>query len=80
MRTLLALLLWTGVALAQNSFPTPGGQTVRGVVVMCISAGNAVPCSGTVTSGPDGQFVTAGGQTVGGVVRMCLSGGVAVPC
>jgi hypothetical protein len=80
MRTLLALVLWTGVAMAQNSFPTPGGARVPGAVVMCITAGKAVPCSGTVTAGPDGSFKAPGGQTVGGKVRMCVTGGVATPC
>ena len=80
MRTLLALMLMCASALAQNSFPTAGGQTVQGRVAMCMTGGQAKPCSGTVTAGPDAQFPTAGGATVGSVVWMCLVGGKAVPC
>lgn len=80
MRTLLALILWTGVATAQNSFPTPGGARVPGIVAMKIVGGKAVPISGTVTSGPDGSFGTPGGATVGGSVWMCIVGGKAQPC
>ena len=78
--TMLAIVMWAGVALAQNSFPTPGGQTVRGIVVMCITAGKAVPCTGTAPPGPDNEFPTPGGATVGGGVSMCIVGGLAVPC
>lgn len=80
MRTALALVLWSGVAMAQNSFPTAGGQTVQGRIAMCMVAGLAKPCSGTITSGPDAEVPTAGGATVGSVVWMCLTAGKAVPC
>lgn len=80
MRIIAALMLMAAPAAAQSSFVTPGGQTVQGAVTMCVVAGKAVPCTGTVTSGPDGTFTTPGGQTVGGRVQMCLTAGVAVPC
>lgn len=64
----------------QNSFPTPGGASVRGVVLMCYTAGQAKPCTGTVTSGPDETFTTPGGATVGGIVKMCIVANQAVPC
>jgi hypothetical protein len=80
MKTLAALILMCAPAFAQSSFVAPGGQIVPGIVVMCITAGKAVPCSGSVTGGPDSRFVTAGGQTVDGRVRMCLTAGVAAPC
>lgn len=68
-------------AAAQNSFPTPGGARVPGIVVMCITAGQAKPCTGTVTAGSDATFTTPGGATVGGGVRMCINGSQqAVPC
>ena len=78
--TILAIVMWAGVALAQNAFPTAGGQTVQARVVMQITAGKAVPRSGTPGPGPDAQFPTAGGATVGSVVWMCVNAGVATPC
>lgn len=78
--TMLAIVMWAGIALAQNSFPTPGGATVGSTVVMCIAGGVARPCQGTVTSGPDSSFTTPGGQRTGGSVRMCVNAGVATPC
>lgn len=51
----LALAL-ASAALAQNSFPTPGGATVPGYVTMCINAGIAVPCAPTF-----GGHVNGGG-------------------
>jgi hypothetical protein len=78
---LIGLALFAGAfpTMAQNSFPTPGGASVRGVVLMCYTAGTAKPCSGTVT-GPDATFTTPGGSTVGGVVQMCIVANQAVPC
>jgi hypothetical protein len=73
-------LLMSNAAMAQNSFPTAGGATAGGFVLMCVVAGKAVPCGGTVTSGPDGSFPTPGGATADGAVRMCVISGVAVPC
>ena len=32
-------------AAAQNSFLTPGGASVPGIVTMCLSGGTAIPCS-----------------------------------
>lgn len=80
---LIALSLFvagTFPAMAQNAFPTPGGATVPGIVVMCYVAGQAKPCTGTVTSGSDSQFVTVGGAIVEGGVRMCIVANQAVPC
>lgn len=77
----LALFAGTIPAMAQNSFPTPGGASVPGLVQMCITANQAKPCVGTVTAGPDSNFTTPGGATVGGAVRMCINGSQqAVPC
>ena len=81
MRTALALLLWTGVALAQNSFPTANGSRVEGVVMMCLTAGKAVPCTGTVTARPRQPFQHRGRRhRRDGLVQMCLAAGKAVPC
>lgn len=80
---LVALALFSGTfqAMAQNSFPTPGGASVPGIVQMCITANQAKPCVGAVTAGPDSSFTTPGGATVGGAVRMCINGSQqAVPC
>jgi hypothetical protein len=79
---LIALALFAGTfpAMAQNSFPTPGGATVPGIVLMCYTGGFARPCTGTVTSGSDSVFTTAGGATVEGGVRMCIVANQAVPC
>lgn len=77
----LALFATPFPAMAQNSFPTPGGATVPGIVQMCYAANVAKPCTGTVTAGSDATFTTPGGQTVGGSVRMCINGSQqAVPC
>jgi hypothetical protein len=53
-----------GAALAQNSFPTPGGATVPGYVNMCIVGNLAVPCN---PSGGGGGF-TGPGDTVSGAL------------
>jgi hypothetical protein len=82
MRTMffpLALVLWTGVAVAQNSFPTANGSTVPGYVLMCITGGKATPCQGTPV-GSDSVFPTASGATTTGRVRMCITAGRASPC
>lgn len=73
------LALMMSPALAQNSFPTTGGQTVAAMVVMCIAGGRAVLCSGAAV-GSDARFPTAAGQAVSGGVRMCLIAGQAIPC
>lgn len=46
-----------GAALAQNSFPTPGGATVPGYVNMCITGNLAAPCN---PSGGGGGYVGPG--------------------
>lgn len=37
-------LLTTAPAVAQNVFPTPGGDTTTGIVMMCMTTDGAVPC------------------------------------
>ena len=53
-RTLIQGLLATVAtpALAQNSFLTPGGSSVPGIVTMCLSSNVAVPCA----TGGGGSF------------------------
>ena len=53
-RTLIKGLLATVAtpALAQNSFLTPGGSSVPGIVTMCLSSNVAVPCA----TGGGGSF------------------------
>ena len=80
---LIAMALFAGTfpAMAQNSFPTPGGASVPGIVVMCLNGSQkAVPCIGTFNGGPDSTFTTPSGATVGSGVSMCLAVGLAVPC
>jgi hypothetical protein len=51
MRIILALMvLWSGATSAQNAFVTPGGASVPGIVTMCISNGQAVPCTAGATT------------------------------
>jgi Chaperone of endosialidase len=59
----LWLLAGVGGALAQNSFPTPGGATAPAFVMMCISGGLAVPCNPGGGGGSGG--VTAGAANTG---------------
>jgi hypothetical protein len=51
----------TGIAVAQNSFPTPGGATVPGYVNMCITGNLAVPCN----PGGGGGFAGPGDVVAG---------------
>jgi hypothetical protein len=50
-------------AAAQNSFLTPGGSSVPGIVTMCVTANVAAPCGGGPAFNPTTLF--AGGQTGG---------------
>jgi hypothetical protein len=57
-----------GAAIAQNSFPTPGGATVPGYVNMCITGNLAVPCN---PGGGGGGYVGPL-DVAGGVAKFCV--------
>ena len=71
------LVLSADRAAAQNSFPTPGGATVPGYVVMCVAAGVASPCS-PVTAGPT-PTASAGACVGGAVTGSSLAGTFTAP-
>lgn len=80
---LVALSLFvagTFPTMAQNSFPTPGGAFVPGLVQLCYLAGQAQPCSGTFTSSAGSSFPTPNHSRAPGMVRMCIVNNLAVPC
>lgn len=69
------MLAWLNGAHAQNAFPTPGGSSAVGEVVMCASAANAalkVPCDSTnplavtVAGGTDAVTIADGADVTQG--------------
>ena len=79
----VALAVVSFAAQAQNSFPTRGGATAPGMVMMCKNAaGLFVSCNSPNTAAIGGNnFPTPGGATAPGVVLLCDNGsGLFVPC
>jgi hypothetical protein len=53
----LGLLLTCGAALAQSQYPTPRGENVGGVALMCVNSQyQAVPCNSTTPLAISGSF------------------------
>lgn len=83
---LFALLALPAARATDNNFPTPGGGTADGKVLMCVnSSGQAVPCGNSTTPVQIGGTFSAtlSGFTPGGtfatITASATSGSVALP-